>query len=81
MEWVHRGGTSIRQDRSTPQELSHPSGISQESCVYDLYKKSSTHESRDLLTLDRVGPVTMEPGTEKGQLVLRVGRGCLEQLS
>lgn len=40
--------------------------------------KSSTHKSLDLLTLDRVRLVTMEPGTEKGQVVVRVRKGCLE---
>lgn len=40
----------------------------------------STHKSLDLLTLDRVRLVTMEPGTEKGQVVVRVRKGCLEQL-
>lgn len=70
------GGMPIRQDRFTPQELSHPSGISQGSCVYDLYKKSLTHKSPD--PLPNSGPVTLEPGTEKGQVGVRVRRECLE---
>lgn len=60
---------------SDKTELSHPSGISQESCVYDLHKKSSTHKSPDPLTLDLS---LLEPGTEKGQVVVRVRRECLE---